>query len=446
MQWRRKDDHMKTNQGPTRRQFGALAGTALGMKVLAGCSGESETGAAQNDLQVWGGTPLENGVGDLINAFEEKYPEYSVTYTRYINDADGNLAVNTALQGGVDIDVFFSYGANNLALRATPDMATDLAPLLTSNPDLAPFLNRDEPQMALFDGDRVLALSTSREPQFVLMNISHLDQAGIEVPTNWTMEECVDVIRELSTADRYGAFMIPDTARIDLGSDYWFTDHGKSNLSHPSFESYYATAQTLIREEATFPWTQVLARNAEAYPQNYFVQETFSSWNTAPWALRYLSDPENFPHDFLVACAPVPTTPSGNWNTGSYGTYIQINQRSVRPDIAEAFVTFWLTEGSRFVPATGRLPALDLVEDDVIIDGLLGEDKKEFFDVDSFRRVLLEQQPRYHADWHFTALTEIAHTIEQQRDVCWILEKSPEAAVETMDRTVASLIQRFEGA
>ena len=42
-------------------------------------------------------------------AFQQKFPQYKVNYTRFVNDDRGNLKLDTALQGGLDIDVYFTY-------------------------------------------------------------------------------------------------------------------------------------------------------------------------------------------------------------------------------------------------------------------------------------------------------------------------------------------------
>ena len=108
----------------SRRSLLGLAGAsaAAGAATLSGCGG----GGASTDpdtLQVWSGLPPESGPQDLIDRFQEAHPDIPVRYTRYVNDDRGNLKVNTALQGGVDIDVFFTCGVENLAMRGGTDIS-----------------------------------------------------------------------------------------------------------------------------------------------------------------------------------------------------------------------------------------------------------------------------------------------------------------------------------
>lgn len=88
----------------TRRAFAGLAGAAAAT-ALAGCASQ-DTSKDLDTLQVWGGVPPENGPQAVVDHFMEEHPDRNVTYTRFVNDDRGNLKVNTALQGGVDIDVY----------------------------------------------------------------------------------------------------------------------------------------------------------------------------------------------------------------------------------------------------------------------------------------------------------------------------------------------------
>ena len=67
---------------------------------------------------MWSGVPAESGPGELVAGFTKKHRGEKVTYTRFVNDDRGNLKVDTALQGGVDIDVYFTYSTDAMALRA----------------------------------------------------------------------------------------------------------------------------------------------------------------------------------------------------------------------------------------------------------------------------------------------------------------------------------------
>ncbi|MGP9538101.1 ABC transporter substrate-binding protein [Brachybacterium sp. AOP43-C2-M15] len=424
----------------TRRSFASLAGAAAAAG-LAGCATQS-TAKDLDTLQVWGGVPPESGPQALVDHFMEKHPEQKVVYTRFVNDDRGNLKVNTALQGGVDIDVFFTYDSSNLAMRSESGMAADISELVRSTPEFEPFLDTAEPK-ALFDGEAITALATTKEPNFLLINESIREEVGIDLPRAWELDEFLEAVRAFATPDRYGTYKLPDLPRIELGPDHWYAEGGGSNFEHPAFLRHFELTAQMIREGTIFPWSQVLARQIEAYQQNNFIAEDFAIWGTAPFSLRFLSDPVEYPHEFLTSCAPMPTIDGADWNSGMYGNYIQVNAKSPKQEAAREFVKFWLLEGAADMAPGGKIPTLDNVDSELLLDAVLGEDKETYFEVDSFRRTLFDDDPRLYSDTDLTAVAEITHTYEQQRDVCWLLERSPERTIRTIHSDADALIERF---
>src|SRR5699024_8575074 len=158
-----------------------------------------------------------------------------------------------------------------------------------------PSLDPEEPK-ALFDGEAITALATTKEPNFVLFNEDLREEAGIELPTDWDLEEYLEVIHALAGSGRYGTYRLPDLPRIELGPNYWYTDQGTSNFDHPAFLRHLGLSADLIREGVIFPWSQVLARQVEAYPRTTSMPKTSPSWEPAPSGCRSRSAPKDTPH------------------------------------------------------------------------------------------------------------------------------------------------------
>ena len=424
----------------SRRAFLGGAAAATGTAALAGCAGDAATDPTT--LQVWGGLPPESGPQDLIDRFQEAHPDIPVRYTRYVNDDRGNLKVNTALQGGVDIDVFFTFGIQNLAMRGGTDISADLGDRLRSTPELAEFLETEEPK-ALIDGDTVTAIATTRIPNMILFNDELRERAGVELPSSWTWQEYLEVLGRLTGDGHHGSYTLPDMARIALGPNYRLTAEGDSNFSHPAFLAHFETSAALIRDGVLYPWSQALARHVESYQQNNFIAEDFASWVTAPFSLRFLSDQEQYPHGFSVSAAPMPTLEGEDWNTGEYGAFIHISAKSRKQEWAWEFCKFWLLEGAQDMLKAGYMSIISDIGEEEILGGILGEGAEEFFDIESFHRTLFDGPPKLHMDTDLTAYSEISLKYEQQRDVCWLLERSPERAVRTLDRNTQALVDRF---
>lgn len=428
-----------------RRLLGGLtAGVgAIGLGLgMSGCGAQAS--GRSSALQVWSGVPAASGPGDLVRGFLDTHPGEDVGYTRFVNDARGNLKVDTALQGGVDIDVYFTYTTASLALRAGSGMTLDLTDRVRADPKLAPLLDDPAPRASVVDG-RVVALATAREPAFVLVNEALREQARLALPRTWDVDEFRQTSRALTRDGVYGSYSIPDTARIALGANYWYTPDGEgSNFGDPAFLEWMQLGRSMIDEGSAYPWTEVLARQLNAYQQNPFLAEEFALWPTAPFNLRYLNNAATYPHDFKVAAAPMPTTARGTWNTGQYNNFVMINPRSTKIDLAWEFVRYWITDGAAALLKGGKIPALDVVPDETVLTGILGKEADRYFDVDSFRAAMFTDEPKLMTDTTLTAVPEIAQISSQQRDVCWIGERSPAEAVQTMLDQADAAIRRNE--
>ena len=369
----------------SRRQFGTL-GAAAGATALAGCSASSPKD--MDTLQVWGGVPAENGPQAVIDRFQEEHPGTDVTYTPYVNDDRGNLKVNTALQGGVDIDVFFTYSVPNLAMRVDSGLAADVGDLV-----------RAAPRAGDVPGHRGSQGHDRRRRDHGARDDAHSADGAVQrgppgarrgsssPRSGHSRSTCKGPFRALADDGKYGPTVLPDLARIELGPNYRLTAQGDSNFSHPAFLQHFDLAAQLIRDGVLYPWSQALARQLEAYQQNNFIAEDFGLWTTAPYSLRFLTDQEEYPHDFRVSAAPVPTVDGNDWNTGEYGAFIQINSKSPKQELAWEFCRFWLLESAQDMARAGYISLLGDVDDDELLDGVLGEDAEQFFDVDSFRRL-----------------------------------------------------------
>ncbi|MVA74437.1 extracellular solute-binding protein [Auraticoccus sp. F435] len=421
-----------------RAVLGATAGAGLAT-LLSGCGGSP--GPRSSALQVWGGVPGASGPDELVAGFEEQHPGEKVAYTRFVNDDRGNLKLDTALQGGVDIDVYFTYNSTAMALRAGSGVALDLTDRVRADPALAPYLDTQAPRATVVDGQMV-ALATAREPYFVLVNEALREQAGVDLPRAWDVDDFHEMARALTRPGVHGAYSVPDTARVSLGANYWYAPDGGSNFGDPAFLEWLQLGRTMIDEGSAYPWTEVLARQLAAYQQNPFLQGEFALWPTAPFNLRYLNEPEDYPHDFRVAAAPVPRTARGDWNAGQFNNFIMINPRSTKLDLAWEFVRYWVTDGARAMLGGGKIPALDVLPDEEVLAGVLKEDPERFFDVDSFRHAMFTSEPKLMTDTNLTAVPEISLAVEQQRDLCWIGERTPAEAVSTIDELADAAIRR----
>jgi len=395
---------------------GILAGSlAAGVAALAGCAGSpaSPGGGASGgeSLQVWGGVPGENGPDALCKAFADANPGVTVTYTRYVNDDQGNVKLDTSLQGGVPIDVFFSYGPDVFARRAGAGLALDLTEKIESDQTLAEFHRSASVLKNPVIDDKLYTLPCTESTNFVFVNKAIFDAAGIGVPTAWTTDEFTGIAAELTKGKVIGAFDSPMTSRGTLGSNWLYADDGrKSNFTNPAFSADIARRLQMQQAGTIMPRQRVLAEKLTTFQQKPFLAGELAMLGSSAYVMRYIKDLKEYPHEFVTAAAPEPK-PAGDasFNTGGLGDFPAVSSKSANPDLAWKFVHFWFTNAATHLAAGGRVPSAKLSAADATTAlAAMTDNNSELFDLESFKTVLFGQpRPRFSVDTIFTAQTEL---------------------------------------
>ncbi|HEV2528801.1 MAG TPA: ABC transporter substrate-binding protein [Thermomicrobiales bacterium] len=434
--------HDLTNRSLTRRQAigGAAAAAAGAALVSSGAAAAAPTRQTPVEIQVWGGVPAENGPQELVDAFNAANPDIRAVYTRYVNDDTGNTSLDTALQGGSPIDVYFTYALPRLAQRAGAGAALDLAPYIAQDPEIQEWVTNTE---GVTTADGVYpALPTTAELTFFFVNKRLIEDAGITLPERWTFEEFQSVAEQLSSDMVYGTFARPDEPRTVLGPDYWYNADGTaSNFDHPAFRSHLETYRGMIDAGTAFPWSDVLAQDLRAYAQTPFLTEQNATWSTAAFSLRYVNDLENFPHDFITTFAPHPT-PAGveePYNIGALNNWVMVNPRTQYADASWTFIQYWLKEGARYMLRAGKVPAFPGTSEDDIVTGMLGENAAELYDVEQFRKVLFAPNQRFAQDTKTAGIAQISQIWQAETDRYLIGETD-------LDETLATLKEQSDAA
>lgn len=403
---------------------GSLAAT-VGTALLAGCGddsgsggggGESQGSAESGVIHVWGALTLDRGVGDLLDAFNAKYPDIHVTYEQFPNTTDGNLKLDTSLQGGAPVDVFFSYGDTSLSRRVGAGYAMDLTEFASGIPEAAPFTESDPQRTPLFDG-KLYSIPTCYNPYMVYLNQDMLDEAGIDVPFDWTVAEFHEIAQQLVDGGyaESATYKTLPLATMELGGNAQFAEDGRSSaFDLPIWREQFELELEMEQDGTLFPIEQVLAQKVDLYAQSYFLTGQHAFYLDNPATLRFVKDLENYPHDFRTTFRPMPYLERGKeqWNNGAYQDSIQINADTQYPDAAKTFVKFWLQEGAEFMLTAGKVPAGlgpgQGAEGAEIYPGLLGEDAETLFDTDALTKVMFAEDIKTIVATITTGLSEIS--------------------------------------
>lgn len=198
----------------TKSRYLAAAGlAATAALVLAGCAGGSSgdadaAPADSGEVTWWGWTPDTPVAERYIAAFNEEYPDITVTYRNFEN-VDFRNTIVSALESGEGPDVFDLSAAGGLT-ETWGAYAIDLAPLAedTLGDDWADAFAGGYAQQLEDSGGRLVSAPLGgMSAGFLWYNADILEEAGAEVPTDYDswVETCQKVTAIGKTCFTMGA-------------------------------------------------------------------------------------------------------------------------------------------------------------------------------------------------------------------------------------------------
>jgi multiple sugar transport system substrate-binding protein len=249
----------------------------------------------------------------------------SEMYTQILDQFERQTGVRVAPQADVSFDDYQSRFRTLLAGGSPPDVMRlnddflremsdkrqllDIAPLLSAAdtsdlyPELLDFTN-------LPAGHGGLAIGQS--PRVVYYNKTLFAAAGIHPPRTWTAEgwtwdDFLAAAKEVTTPERYGAIVNPDTGyentfAVNNGGQGIFSEDGRSfTLAEPEgYEAIQWVADLTLVHGVQPSWAEMLPENADV---NYFASGRaamlFATMSTASFMRKNVTD-------FEWDVAPVP--------------------------------------------------------------------------------------------------------------------------------------------
>jgi len=427
-----------------RRTLLAGAGAA-GLTALGACGSTAPGGSRQGGvLNIWGGVPPENGPTALCEAYEEANPGTRITYTRFVNDAPGNVKLDTALAGSTPIDLYFSYSAANLFNRAGNGLALDLSERLAGDPDLKVFAPGAAPVSNYLSDGKAFSVPAQKSPTIVYLNQTLLDRAGIKLNDTWTFDEFDAAAKELSGNGIFGTMTPPAKARLALGPDMNYAEGGKrSNFSNPVFAEDLQHRLDLQAARVCMDQKTILAEKLEAYPQSVFLNSRAAMLPVDIFVTRYIANVKENPHDFVTTAMPYPTLAEDGdeWSAATLGDHLSINPKSKFQDLAWDFLKFWMVEGGTYMIAGSRIPSLTGGASTAeLTSALLGKEAEKVFDVTSFEHALFGRPLNVPVDTIFTAAPEITTIQKKYTDEVLLGSRTVESWVEAVTREADAAI------
>lgn len=375
---------------------------------------EDDPSSITGTLQLWTAWTAVQGIGDMVDAFNEVYPNVTVVINTYRNVVDGNLSVDTALLAGEQIDVLLNYGTLNLERRASVGVLMPLDELLERDGiDLAKEWGTDVYRF----NNTTYSLPMGGLSYYVSINLDFWNEAGLgEIPTEWTWDEYFEASRKMTTGSRYGGvdfheaqyFMYP--VQQVLGRDVMYNDEGLSNFDHPLFKrSLEQKYNAEVTEKIWFPLTRCIAEDHRG--QFLLLDGTVASGISTHFT-RFLRDPESFPTEYKFAFAPYPVFEAGQDNymagTPAY-SHIGIYRGTKHPEAAWAFTKWFATHGGVYLTIAGHAPTWTGTDVANALELIFGseEEAQKIIDIDSFNQVMFRTDAPSYAETNITAFSEV---------------------------------------
>ncbi|MBT2290776.1 extracellular solute-binding protein [Paenibacillus albidus] len=385
---------------------GAMTG-ALMFSLLSGCGGAGNTNKAAEGN---GAAAPEASSGENLNlrlytygteeaynwkhtleAYKKVEPNVTVELVQLSEKGDTQEAfkkLDLEAASSAQMDILMFSDAAGYAQRVALGMAEPLDEFIAKD---GYKVEEDYKVDTHLDG-KVYALPGKFNPWYVLLNKNHLDEAGLEVPKDWTWDDFADYAQKLTKGEgaqkRYGTYFHGPQAggwmeflKLKLenqpqNAEFLKAD-GTSNLDDPNFKETLELRLRMEKEDqSSVPYTDMISQKL-AYRTQFF-NESASMLLIGSWMNTEIGGTDKVPLNFNVAVAPFPKNKPGDENglTPVTTDYVAVAAKSEHKEAAYKFVRWYTTEGQ--LVQGKNIPAWSKVTSDQvtgIIDTILSGTK-----------------------------------------------------------------------
>ena len=417
-------------------------------------------------LKFWGGVQPEYGYDALVEKFNEEFKDkgIQVEYTRYVNNADGNLQLDTYLSAAGNVDIFMGYGGNGrLRPRVDAGQVLDMTEYLAAA-GFDPIAELGEAAVTQYIyQDKYWAVPTKYENQlYWYANVQMFEEAGIPLPLDgWTYAEFMDAVEKLTKGEGidkvYGMYWgfngLSDSDRnfiTALNKPYGnYTDATctETAFDHPDFIAALETIDTTMKNGWAPSLEEEMGDNL-SFATVYLAGK--SAMTVGISQMRLIKDLETYPHDFTTAIipAPVPTEADLALHAkhdiyNGAGDLICVSAKTAYPQECMDFVLWYIQGGMAPLARGGRIPLWRGFEGDAIVEamtsGAEGVFDKEsilaYMEIEKTRAAAAQNMPSY-------ANSEIGTLFVQAYESVLYGQTDAETAMKQLKAEADELIQK----
>ena len=364
------------------------------------------------------------GTDTLIEDFNSYYPNVNVTYEVYVNNAEGNVTANTSIQSGA-VDVILSFGPADTGFRWENGLLMDITDRLAEDRlDLVTEWGTDN---YTYNG-RVYCIPAGALSVVVALNMDMWNEAGLgEIPDYWTWDEYLDACRAMTrkaadgSIEVYGGTQFNNTPywyypmMQSKGKDVFYNEEGMADFTS-------GLAEKIVKRQLDAEEEGIWYKQINLITDNQKSRDLLWSGQVASCIesllTRFVTDTENYPHDFILGYAPYPVNEDGetNYMHGAMtNSFFCVTNNAKDADAAYAFAKFASTYGSKYLYKAGHASGWSGTNPDEIVDLVFGsrEEAEKFVDVDSYIANSLAVGKPFYADENITGYSQIASLCDE---------------------------------
>lgn len=339
----------------------------------------------------------DQGMDAMIAEFNEMYPHITVELNTYKNNADGNIALNTAIMAG-ECDVVASFEIHNLMNRLSNGMYLDLTDRVAEEG----ISLVDNWGTAAYNVDgRTYVLPCGGLSHYVAINMTAWEAAGLgELPEAWTWDEYIEASRAMTERNADGSTKVYGGSNYQVITDLldvMYQVNGCNRFYNADGSCAFASD---VMKEAVGKFIDAEKEGV------WFSLDTYRADNDKTWfaytdgrinssvsanLARFLRDTENYPLDFITGIAPYPTMEAGqtNYESGvNYFSFAGITRGCQDEEAAWAFTKWYATYGSKYLAIAGHQSTWAGTDPGELVSLIFGseENAAKIVDVDSFKK------------------------------------------------------------
>ena len=308
--------------------------TLIAILALVACSGEKGSdGASKSDED---GVTLKfvhwinEDVGKwepIIEKYEAENPGIKIESVPLVENMDNQdyfKQLDLMASAGEKIDIMMFSNVNDLVKRIDAGLVAPINEFLDGEGiDINEVYNNSYAPV----DDKYYGLPMKNVTSLIMMNKSHLDEAGLEIPTEWTWDEYREYAKAMTTDEHYGSYLHTwhdSFSALKLISKPEETkllkEDGSSNADDPMLRASLELRYQLEQEDkSSVPFFETFSQKLD-YRQQIFSQEV----SMIPIFSYMITEWGQFTPDFEIAWAPWPQNEKGTNYAGMSGDLISI--------------------------------------------------------------------------------------------------------------------------